>query len=193
MYSSNRAHTCILFNLVFHIFCQKHSNEREKNRVTFLNWLTMWCTFTVFVAVDSYSLVFVSFSCVQGVSGSNGKQILCSWKVVHSLRAPVNQNLWFVFGLLFLVCFILLRQLRMQGEEGVKLERALMQLEWCSLRAIAAESRVITDVFDPTRNEEHRILNRGWVTQIYLLNRSCCFYVGFCILRMRRRTYSLND
>ena len=49
----------------------------------------------------------------------------------------------------------------MQGEEGVKLERALMQLEWCSLRAIAGESRVITDVFDPTRNEEHRILNRG--------------------------------
>ena len=47
-----------------------------------------------------------------------------------------------------------------------------MQLECSSLKAITAERRgerrVITDVFDPTRNEEHRILNRGRVTLIYL-------------------------
>ena len=65
-------------------------------------------------------------------------------------------------------------------EEGVKWQTALMQLESCSLRGNSCSWRVITDVFDPTRNEEHRILNRGRVTQIYLLNRSCCFYVGFC-------------
>ena len=30
--------------------------------------------------------------------------------------------------------------------------------------------RVITDVFDPTRSEEHRILKRGRETERYFLN-----------------------
>ena len=125
MYSSNTTHPCILFYFVFHMICRKHFIMRRRigkkshySEFSFIGVLFFSSSFSIFLSNREWEV---------------------KWQtdfVVHSLRVLLNQSLCFVLSqLLFFFSFCWDNS----GcrEEGVKWQTALMQLECCSLRAIA--------------------------------------------------------